>query len=69
MPLSAHPSPSAAAPEPSSSSSSSGNQAASEPATDPRLARLPQLFRDSRAAGDVHPLEHLVRRYFTGDRA
>jgi len=66
MPLSAHPSPSAAAPEPSSGSS---NRAASEPAIDPRLARLPQLFRDSRAAGDVHPLEHLVRRYFTGDRA
>ncbi len=36
---------------------------------DPRLARLPQLFRDSREAGEVHPLEHLMRRYFNGERA
>ncbi|MEY2894176.1 MAG: hypothetical protein RJA98_4084 [Pseudomonadota bacterium] len=31
--------------------------------------RLAHLFRDSRAAGEVHPLEHLVRRYLNGDRA
>lgn len=31
--------------------------------------RLVHLFRDSRAAGEVHPLEHLLLRHLNGERA
>jgi hypothetical protein len=54
---------------PQDSPPASDGAAAAPGDVDPRLARLPQLFRDSREAGEVHPLEHLMRRYFNGDRA